>query len=188
MRFLILVLVGLVLGCGDARTELADRGIAYTKGAFLLAAEGGDLAVVKLFVESGMSVHTAANDYGLTVLHRAAWKGHTDVVRYLVEQGADVNAKTDDGDTVLGVAAWEGQTDVVRYLVEQGADVNAKTDKGGWTALHGAAEYGHLAVVRYLVEQGADVNAKNSADWTALAGAVSGGHTEVAAYLKSVGG
>ena len=131
VRFLTLVLVGLVLGCGDARTELADRGIAYTKGAFSKAAESGDLAVVKLFVESGMSVHTPDNDYGLTVLHFAAWKGHLEVVEYLVGQGADVNAKTDDGDTVLHFAAWDGHTDVVRYLVGQGGGRERKDRQGG---------------------------------------------------------
>ena len=51
-------MVGLCLGCGgksplDARTELADLGIAYTVKAFFQSAIKGDLTVVKLFVDAG---------------------------------------------------------------------------------------------------------------------------------------
>ena len=118
MRFLVL-LVGLGLGCTDARDESADLGIAYTPEAFLRAAENGDLTVVKLFVESGVSVN-AANSKGFTALHSAAAEGQLAVVRNLVENGADVKAKTYNGATALHVAASGGHLEMVRYLESVG--------------------------------------------------------------------
>ena len=185
MRWVLVGLVGLGLGCTDARDELADLGIAYTVEAFLRAAVNGNLTVVKLFVASGMSVNTA-NSEGETLLMWAAYQGHLAVVRYLVENGAAVNAKNDYGDTALHWAASRGHLAVVRYLVEHGADVKATADNGV-TALHYAASRGHLEVVRYLVEHGADVNAKNNDGGTALQGAAVMGHLAVVRYLESVG-
>ena len=95
MRLLSGLLLGLVLGCGDdplspreARSELADLGIDYTAESFFEAAYEGDLTVVKLFVEAGMSVNTRAGDsVDATALLAAALGGHLSVVRYLVWTG-----------------------------------------------------------------------------------------------------
>jgi len=178
MRFLVLVLFAAVMGCGgdddltpvEARVALKELGIDYTESKFLDAVKRGDLVVVKLFLQAGMSVN-AAPSKGVTALLGAASYGHLSVVRYLVGQGADVNAKDDIGWTALHFAAREGQLEVVRYLVEHGAAVNATTNHGD-TALHFAAGRGQLEVVRYLVEHGADVNARDYSgrtprDWAA---------------------
>ena len=57
----------------------------------------------------------------------SAQDGHLDVVKFLVEQQAEVNAKKDDGWTPLHSAAQNGHLDVVKFLVEQRAEVNAKS-------------------------------------------------------------
>ena len=125
MRFLLMVLVGLVLGCGDdpvppadawadARAELDSRGIEYTSEAFLDSAESGNLAVVKLFVAAGMPV--IANDIGWRALLYAAYGGHLAVVQYLVGAGANVMARGDDGRTPRDLAARLGHTAVANYL------------------------------------------------------------------------
>lgn len=69
-----------------------------------------------------------------TALLRAAYCGHLDVVRYLVEQGADKEATAIFGYTVPLRAVFRGHLDVVTYLVEHGAEKEAK-DKDGNTVL-----------------------------------------------------
>ena len=63
---------------------------------------------------------------GTPLLMWAAQKGHIYTVRYLVEQGAEVNVQDKDGNTALMWAAQKGHIYTVRYLVEQGAEVNAQ--------------------------------------------------------------
>ena len=139
MRFFMMVLVGLVLGCGDA--------------ALHNAAFDGDLETVKELVGSGAAVD-ARDEAGLTALHYAAAEGHVSVVEYLVGQGADVNATDNEGWmalhwAALHYAAWFGHLDVVKFLVGAGADLEAR-DEDGRTARDLAAYRGHTDVVEYL--------------------------------------
>ena len=139
------------LSPAEARAELARLGIVYTERAFLDSAGSGNVAVVRLFVEAGMSVETTYASGGLTVLSWAAGFGHLEVVKYLVGQGADVNATRDNGRPVLHSAAISGDLAVVQYLVEQGADVTA-TDNDGYTVLDVAEGRDHTDIVAYLEE------------------------------------
>lgn len=133
----------------QARAELTRRGVANTAAAFLDSAGAGNLAVIQLFVQAGLSVDTASYVSSFTALQHAAWGGQLEVVKYLVERGADVNAENGGGSTALHLAAAYGQLEVVKYLVGQGAIVTA-TDNRGRTPRSEALVGGHPAVVRYL--------------------------------------
>ncbi|WP_353276290.1 ankyrin repeat domain-containing protein [Wolbachia endosymbiont (group B) of Villa cingulata] len=58
-------------------------------------------------------------------LHRAVQGGNLDIVKFLVDRGADVDSKNKDGRTPLHDAALEGHNGVVKTLLERGANVNA---------------------------------------------------------------
>ena len=88
-----------------------------------------------------------STQYVETPLMHAAKYGHWDVVRTLVNNGADVNGRNVDGFTTLMYAAGKGRLDVVQFVVDHGADVNAKTAHR-MTPLMMAAGRGHLAVVQ----------------------------------------
>jgi ankyrin repeat protein len=85
------------------------------------------------------------------------------MVRALVENGADVNARGTSGDlelsewllTPLWRAAHDGRMESVRLLVESGAGVNVFNPDGCNQALKTAAENGHADVAAYLLAQGA---------------------------------
>ena len=100
----------------------------------------------------------------------------TEVIRALLDAGADQHLTTDDGTTPFMAAAGLGRStfrpnqtrgtrsrgaeEAVKVLLEAGAAINAKNE-ADFTALHGAAFRGLNEVVEYLVEQGADIDARD---------------------------
>ena len=129
-------------------------------------------------------VRDAQNDW--TGIHLAAKNGHLDIVRLLLEAGADMDAARQNGATALQQAAWNGYLNVVRFLLEAGADKDAAR-QDGTTAVIGAAQNGHLDVVRLLLEAGADKDAANQDGWTALHMAAVFCHSHVVRLLLEAG-
>ena len=116
----------------------------------------------------------------------AARRGEVEVVRSLLDGGADVNAARGDGLTALHAAAERGHLDVAKLLISAGAELDAGTRIGRYTPLHLAGRGGHGHVVGALVEAGADVNATTSNTGVTpvhLAAAAVGGETSVATLL-----
>ena len=109
-------------------------------------------------------------------------------VRFLLDQGANANAKDDESEaSPLMWAATEDHRDSVQLLCERGADVNAK-DKGGNTALHFAAGHGNRALVELLLKQGANIEAtEREYGNTALMNAAKYGRDSIAIILLQAG-
>jgi ankyrin repeat protein len=124
------------------------------------------------------------NRLGATAFLLGAKNTDLEVLKVLLDAGADINIPSADGTTALmvaaGLAMWyvgedggslPGQEDeaveVVKLCVERGADVNA-VNKMGETPLHGAAFRGVNAIAEYLVEKGAKLDAKDMRGWTPL--------------------
>ncbi|KAL1966418.1 hypothetical protein VTN77DRAFT_4560 [Rasamsonia byssochlamydoides] len=87
----------------------------------------------------------------------AARRGHDEIVRLLLDRGANINARGRFSMTALQEAASEGNKAVVQLLLARGADVNA----GSSTALHKAARGGHKEVMRLLLDHGANIHARD---------------------------
>jgi ankyrin repeat protein len=74
---------------------------------------------------------------GDTALMMASEKGHLEIVKWLIANNADVNAKDNKdnvGETALILASEKGHLEIVKLLIANNADVNAKSN-GEWTAL-----------------------------------------------------
>ncbi len=113
----------------------------------------------------------------------ASDKGRNDVVKLLVEAGADLN-QTWNGVTPLFQASQNAHTEVVQVLVKAGADLNQAWN--GETPLFQASQNGHAEVVQVLVKAGADLNQADDGA-TPLFQSSQNGHIEVVQVLVKAG-
>ncbi|VDL76438.1 unnamed protein product [Nippostrongylus brasiliensis] len=102
---------------------------------FLKHAENGSLDDLREMLEKDQHLLSCADEDGYTALHRAAYNDHVEVVSFLLERGADAEARTKQGWTPLHSAANWGNYAVVARLISHGVDVNARSN-GSVTALH----------------------------------------------------
>jgi ankyrin repeat protein len=124
--------------------------------------ETGDLQKVREAIAKGAHVNTTC--LASSPLNRAAFLGYKDVASYLIEKGANVNARGEFSfNTPLYDATAQGNLDMAGFLIEKGADVNARNFDQE-TALHRAARDGNLPIVELLVMKGADVKAISRSD------------------------
>ncbi len=166
---------------------------AYANDLFKAARKGRLSEVENIVLYSARDVVDSRDGFGRTALMVAARYGELEIVRFLINNGADVNYEDNDGWTALKFAAGEGKLEIVKFLINNGADVNAK-DNNGWTALMSAANNGYLKIVKYLVDNGADVNTKDDYGKVLMVGASGRGPfgneglvLEVVKYLVELG-
>jgi len=149
----------------------------------------GDLKeVMRLVQEDPGVVDSTEVYYGVKALHFASMNGHVEVVRYLLDQGADINANGCNGQTPLYVACREGRLGVVELLMSRGADPTITYVTYRWTPLMVAACHDHVAVVGYLlriqaVRATSVMDARSSRVRTAVWLAADEGHVEVVKLL-----
>jgi ankyrin repeat protein len=142
----------------------------------------------------------APNEKGETPLWLAAQRSRPEMVSFLLEKGANPNAKTSTRPSILYSAIHWGldktrMDEVVDRLLDAGVDVNAWIPGGGWgpagsagyTALQEAAEEGYLRIVERLIDHGADVNRPFADGRTPLWWAAGNGHIEVVELLIARG-
>lgn len=83
------------------------------------------LANVQFFIEQGAYVNTSLKDSGETPLHGAVRNGNLDIVRLLVQKGAEVNAEADNGRTPI---QYTDNDDIITFLLENGATPPTEED------------------------------------------------------------
>jgi tetratricopeptide (TPR) repeat protein len=125
---------------------------------------------VQQLLQQGANIE-AKDKYDRTALMIAVIDGKTNVVKLLLDKGANIEAKATappyDGDTALIRAFYEGRSEMVKLLLDRGANIEAR-NKAGDTALITAAGNGHTEIVKLLLDKGANIEAKNNHELTAL--------------------
>lgn len=154
--------------------------------ALAKAAVDGTAHNVEVFLKRGADPNLRLM-YGGPLVTLSASCGRAEVVRLLVDAGADVNAAAPStGFNPLLIAAKDGDLELTRLLVERGADLEARI-RSGATPLMLAALHGHVEVTQFLLERGARVNAAANKGATALILAAGRGHTESVRALLDAG-
>ena len=115
----------------SSRLNLVDED-GRTPLMHAVLAEKADPSIVKMLIERGADVNTKDKDRHWTALHFAAQSQRDDIVKALLDHGADADPMDTFGNTALWVAVMNASSnlDVVRRLVQSGADPNRKNKAG----------------------------------------------------------
>jgi ankyrin repeat protein len=154
--------------------------------AFLIAAEKGDLELVKSLIEKGVDINQA-DKTGQTALMGAAYYDHFDIIKYLVEHEADVNKTMPVGYNALSISIiGKGTFQTVQYLLKNNAAIVSK-GLFNRTAIWDAVAENKPGIVELLLQNGADPNyvAENGA--SLLIWATGKKYTEIESILKKYG-
>ena len=113
------------------------------------AVEDGDALKLKELLAVGADINVKDDRDGYSLLHFAAFYDDTEALKFLIDAGANVNAKENEGRTPLHLAAERGNIESVELLLKAGSDINAKNEHGD-TALQMALNGFQPEVVEVL--------------------------------------
>jgi ankyrin repeat protein len=109
--------------------------------------------------------------------------GHLDVIRFLIEKGADVNTRDAQGASPLDDAVWRGYLDETAILLANGARLNEADMKTGATPINEAAYRDETQLIRYLLQFGPNLELRDKRGYTPLENAVRMGKSDSALLL-----
>lgn len=132
--------------------------MAFTHKDIIKAVKVGDLDLVKQILTEDPTLLESQDADGSRPLHYACWKGHTEIVQYLLDQGADITAQntgnTHWGGTPLHVTAHANNRAAAVLLLQKGADIHT-ISANGRTPLQETGLHNATAVAKLLREHGA---------------------------------
>jgi transcriptional regulator with XRE-family HTH domain len=130
-----------------------DSGTGYSP--LIQAVRNKNLGIINFLLDL-RKIRTEIKDkhkYKFTAVHHACQLRNLEILKTLVEKGADINIGSDgenSGNTPLMVCAWGGFYEGVSYLIDQNACVNQQ-DNNGFTALHKACIKGYFEIAKLLI-------------------------------------
>ncbi len=173
--------------CADlkrvATKELLDEGIPVTAECFAQFIKKGNLAICQKIRAAGVAVNSR-DPLGTPLLNVAVRNDNMEIVKWLLEKGADINAVSEDrGYSAVMDAVWKKNESLVEFLVSNGADLKF-ISKEGQSILVLAVGIGNLKICKLLAENGADPDTKDSMGMSAYEYAVLFHREEIAKVLK----
>jgi len=159
-----------------------------------------DLAKVKKLIELGVDVNSR-NENEQTALMCASQSGDINIVKYLVEHGADIHfnngkdtalscALEHDNNAIanhlIGLHAGISFYNITKHRIKHGASIDIVDDRMG-TVLRQASKRGDIAIVKYLIGHGSDSTAIDDCGVPLIEYAALNGNKEVVEYLLQKG-
>ena len=159
-----------------------------------IAIKQGNLKIVKYLVsdckfnvecKSMITYNAHQTKYLVSPLWCAAVSGKLEVVKFLVEFGANVNSESDTGSTLVGSACYLSHLDIVKFLVNNGGDIHSHNPNSFGTPLINSVQ--SVVLCEFLLQSGANVNAQDRMGSTALHYAVQEKQLETTKLLLKYG-
>ncbi len=165
--------------------EINNQGGFRNQTALHLAAGSGHRNIVELLIANDVNIN-AIDKNGWTPLRHASGNSNVELMKMLIDGGADINPmKGRNAWSPLSWAAEIGDYDLVKLLIAKGAGVNGIGEFG--TSLNGAARNGHFTVAEFLISKGAEANIKGRFGRMPLHNAAIQGHLDIAKLLIANG-
>lgn len=201
-----LSLLVLLAGCSNdgvqTRKEAPKTGAQLTpqQTEMLIVAAKGENARIKELLDGGVDVNMRGLDRNTPIME-AAYGGHLETVKLLLDHGADLSAKKNDGADPMGLThskevielfknvsllvdtAGKGDVQALKALIDKGTPLNG-LDKFGHSALTEASYLGKTDVVKLLLEKGANPTIKKSDGEAPLSLAAGQKHDDIVKLLN----
>src|SRR6266480_4593763 len=165
--FRLLLYFTLGLACAPPGISQSTPQQAGLDEAFLEAVQNRDLTKIEALLKNGANINARSSINRYYALQYAVDWPDVNLVKLLLDKGADINLTNDAGDTALMVATSINDPMsklIVKLLLDRGADVQA----GGNRALFNAAEEAGPEIVRLLLKKGANPKARDAEGNTVL--------------------
>ena len=173
----------------EARAQIDAKLPGSGLNSLIAAASFGNSKICEMLIKAGAQVD-AEMSQNFTALTLAATSNHPDVVRLLLEAGADPNKLACDGSSILmGSITNKADHSVILMLLDAGANVAVRTTTTGLTALMSACAMKNEPVIKLLISKNSDlVNIQGKGGFTALSLAcASGADVSTVEYLIKAG-
>ena len=164
---------------------LEPKSIEYQYSPFHIVAKSGDLPLFQFLLEKfgSRNLNPARKD-GTTPLFLAAYLGHFEICKLIIQMVENKNPARNDGPTPLYVAAQNGHFEICQLILPEVENKNpAKND--GITPLHAAAYFGHLDVCKLISNELEIKNPVSITGDTPLHYAAKNGHVETFKFLAN---
>ncbi|THV43885.1 hypothetical protein BGAL_0834g00010 [Botrytis galanthina] len=164
-----------------------DPNLTHRGKTLLIEAVGRDHCIVATYLlDKFIDANCMKEIDTASLLQKAVVGGHVNIIKLLLEKGAEIDCRNSSNETPLMVAIHKGYLDIVKLLLEKGA----RTDYGendGATPLTMAIRYRHEDIAKLLLEHGAKIHYRNSSNETPLMIAIHKGHLDMVKLLLEKG-
>jgi len=207
-----LIVVQLLLDSGAKIDDVNDQG--YSAFQYLISPHNRNRELIYAFIDKGADINTGDAKSGkslmyyaiererlkqikelaklgakVNVLDRAGNRPRVNdaiIIKYIIENGADINALDSRHDSYICVAVKEKNLELARFLVSKGIDVNQNCYFAEPPVIK-AIEDGNLAFVQFLADNGADLDAVGYFERNVMDYADRKGDQKIIDFLKSRG-